>query len=140
MIDGLIRWLDGNLIRAGVALLAVGFLFTVVDGVRSALPDALSGLQGTGSDVSVSPLGAMVIVVSSFAYPLAYHSVWLIGLGLLLKHWRVTIVGFEDAKTSDLKVDGPDADKTVWIGRTYANEIDARLAFDALSKRIRPLP
>jgi hypothetical protein len=48
----------------------------------------------------------------------------------------VTLVGFENATSTEIIVDGPDADKIVWIGRTFRSALDAQLAVDALSKRL----
>jgi hypothetical protein len=97
-------------------------------------------MGGTGSGVYVASWGMAMTVLSAFADSLVYNSVWMIAMGILLGRWRVTLVGYEDAQTDDLTVDGPDDANTVWIGRRYASEFDARVALDALSKRIRPAP
>lgn len=94
---------------------------------------AIAGVAG-GATLSAPALTLFGLVV--FANALAYNSVWMIAVGVLLKHWRVTLVGFEDAATADIKVDGPDGNNVVWIGRTYGSALDAKLAFEALAERI----
>ena len=88
----------------------------------------------------VSVPGLIVYVMSELASPLLYNSVFLISVGLLLRNWRVVIVGFENTPSAELTVDGPDEDKVVWVGKRYANALEADLAVHALSKRLTRVP
>jgi hypothetical protein len=131
----LLRWLDRNLVPVGLAFLIAGIAASLLNSLRSSL--ALGVVDGVGDNTTISTFGLAVHVVAPFAYSLAYNSAFLIAVGLLLRNWRVAIVGFEGTPSNDLVVTGPDDDKTVWVGKRYQSKFDAELAADALSKRLK---
>jgi hypothetical protein len=61
----------------------------------------------------------------------------LIGVGVLLRSWRVTLVGFENSAPGELVVSEPDENCVVWIGKRYASALDAELAGKALEHRLK---
>jgi len=134
-MKGLIRWLDGNLALLGVWFLFVGLFLVGLEAVRAA--SSISAIDGAAGGATLSVPALILLAMAGFSEALVYNGVWMIAMGVLLKRWRVTLVGFEDAVSADIKVDGPDDQNVVWIGRTYATTLDARLAFDALARRIR---
>ena len=128
------KWIDAHLVGIGFAFLFLGALLTIIESFRAAVPIDAYYLGADGATVSVP--GLTVYVMSQLAAPLVYNSVLLITVGLLLRNWRVVMVGFENAHSAELAVEGPDEDKIVWIGRRYVNSFDAELAVHALSNRL----
>lgn len=134
LIVRLRRWIDANLVQLGFGFLAVGTLLTIFNAVRNALeiPYLSTGSNGA----SVSAAGLTFNLMSELAAPLVYNSVLFIAVGVLLRSWRVTLVGFEHSQPGDLVVSEPDEDYVVWIGKKYPSALDAELAAKALSHRL----
>lgn len=137
-MGGVRNWIDSHLVAIGFAFLFLGTLLTILDSVRVTLSINAYVLGDHRAMVSVP--GLIVYVMSELASPLLYNSVFLISVGLLLRNWRVVIVGFENTPSAELTVDGPDEDKVVWVGKRYANALEADLAVHALSKRLTRVP
>jgi hypothetical protein len=127
------RWIDAHLVTIGVAFLLVGTLLTVFNSLRHAL--SIPYIDVT-SNASVSLAGLTINLMSELAGPLVYNSVFLIAIGVLLRSWRVTLIGFESTPAAQIVVSGPDDDNVVWLGKKYASALDADLAANALAKRL----
>ena len=127
------KWIDAHLVTVGMAFLLVGTILTVFNALRQAL--GVSYLD-VPSDGSVSLAGLAINLMSELSGPLVFNSVSFIAIGVLLRSWRVTLVGFESTPSEQLVISGPDDDNTVWLGKQYASALDAELAANALAHRL----
>lgn len=127
------RWVDTHLVALGVFLFVLGVLLTAFESVRNAL--SITAFDVT-KGVAVSFWGLTVNIMAQLAGPIIYNSALLIAVGLLLRTWRVTFVGFEGTSLGELVVQPPDEENVVWVGKIYANAHDAELAATALGSRL----
>lgn len=97
---GIRKWIDAHLVEVGFVFLFLGALLTILESFRAAVPIDAYYLGADGATVSVP--GLTIYVLSQLAAPLVYNSVLLISVGLLLRNWRVAIVGFENAHSAEL--------------------------------------
>jgi hypothetical protein len=129
------KWIDANLIATGFWLLAIGLVLTILSSVRSEFQVTYVAIGAEGT--SLSPLGLTLSILSELAGPVVYSSVLLIGVGMLLRSWRMTLVGFEHSSPGELVVSKPDENYVVWVGKRYQSALDAELAAKALAHRLK---
>ena len=123
------RWIDANLVRIGIWSFVVGVALIGLTAAMNVFPI-------TGGDGSTSVALMLYFLMVRVAQPLTYVSALLIGGGVLLRNWRVTLVGFENSPLEELMVHGPDEANVVWIGKRYENAFDAEAAANALANRL----
>lgn len=131
------RWIDENLVSFGAFLFALGALLTVFESIRSTL--SITAIDNS-SGVAISFWGLAINIMAQLAGPFIYNGALLVAVGLLLRKWRVTFVGFEGTAPGELLVQAPDHDHIVWVGKTYPNALDAELAAAALASRLTRVP
>jgi hypothetical protein len=130
------RFIDRHLVAIGVWSLIVGMLLTIIESLAKSIPIPAIDTAATSGGVEISVSWVVVTVLSHLAAPLVYNSVLLIAIGVLLRNWRVTVVGFENSKTGEIVIEGPDEANIVWVGKAYPSRHDAQLVTDALAKRL----
>lgn len=129
------KWVDANLISIGFWLLAIG---SVLTGLSSILAEfQITAVAVNAEGTSLSPVGLVLGVLSDLSGPIVYNSVLLISVGVLLRNWRVTLIGFENSARGELVVTKPDENCVVWVGKRYASALDAELAGKALAHRLK---
>ena len=124
-------WYERNLPDVGMWLFCVGLGCPFL----AFLAEVLSGARSENVDWLFQTLDVIRVVASALAEPLIYNGVILYLVGRIAGAWMVTIVGFEHAPTSKLLIKGPDADNTVWIGRSYPSVVEAAAAAAAIVRR-----
>ncbi len=122
------RWIDANLVSIGIVMLSAGLGFNVLTSVYNAI--------GPDPDGPSWAIAMMLIFAAPLVRTFVYLGSFLVGAGVLLRNWRVILVGFENTPVGDLVVDGPDDSHTVWIGKRYSNAFDAEASSGALAKRL----
>lgn len=123
-------WLDRNLADLGVLVF--------VCGAGCFLSGALIGLfeLSVGQVTTwVTFWGSVRAVASALTEPLMFNGVVLYLFGHVASRWKVAIVGFEYKRNDELRVRGPDETHTIWLGRVYANSLEASAAADAIHRR-----
>lgn len=128
------RWVDEHLVSVGMFLFALGALLMVFESVRTTL--SVTAFENS-TGVEISFWGLAINILAQLAAPLMYNSVLLVAVGVLLRNWRVTLVGFEGTAPGDLMVRAPDDEYVVWVGKRYANAHDAEIAAAALATRLK---
>jgi hypothetical protein len=123
-------WIDRHILMIGVVMLFVGVAAWILAGIRGLVPAIIEPGE-------LSMIGLFLTVLAALAGPLTYNSVLLIVTGLLLKRGEQTLVGFEHTAAADLRVEGPDANGTVWLGRQFHTSFDAEVAASALAARFK---
>lgn len=120
-------WIDANLVKAGICLFVAGLASTAGTAMLNTIP-----LVGEVHELSF----ALVLMIANLAKPLMLVGALIVGGGVLLRNWHVTLVGFENTPVANLLVDGPHADNTVWIGKRFKSAFDAEAAATALATRL----
>ena len=137
-MSGFQGWFDRQVTNVGLLLMIVGGVLFIV----SLLGVIVVGIASKGNlfDPEVPKIFVFLNGYSSVAFNSGSTALWvgaiLYAIGRFLAGGLITIVGFEHTPPSKLLVKGPDEQNYVWIGKPYANAIDAELAAKAFSQRL----
>jgi hypothetical protein len=129
------NWLEQNLATIGLWMTVGGTVSLVAGMIGEAhYYAAIYGAEGSSASPS-KWVQAFWRILLDLCIPLIYNGVVLYLIGRVIGSWKVAIIGFEHSERDNLRVKGPDANHTVWIGRRYDSSFDADAAFLSLQRR-----